>query len=312
MIGGGSGSSLAGPKGRGSVLLMLVLRLLGTGGAMDEAQRAALADFLRSRRARLRPEDVGLAPGARRRTPGLRREEVAVLSNVGTTWYTWLEQGRDINPSPEILAALARALRLDEPGTDYLFRLAGQVPPRVDADNGVPERLLRLMHAQHPAPAVVFDDALEIVAFNAVAEALYRYSEFAPADRSGVWMFFAAKRFRHETVDWERHARRLLGELREAFARDPKPRIGRTLERLRSDFPEAAAWLDEHEVAHRGAGVELHVRHPEAGELHMEQIVLHSAEAPGLQLVVKLPKAGTDTAQRLERLTADRALASAV
>lgn len=278
---------------------------------MDEVRRAALADFLRSRRARLRPEDVGLAPGPRRRTPGLRREEVAVLSNVGNTWYTWLEQGRDINPSPEILAALARALRLDETGTDYLFRLAGQLPPpTAHAGKAVPERLLRLMHAQHPAPAVIFDEALEIVACNAVAEALYRYSEFGSDDRNGVWMFFAAGRHRRETADWEVHARRMLGELREAFARDPEPRIGRSLERLRADFPEAAVWLDEHEVAHRGAAVEVHVRHPEAGDLYMDQIVLHSAEAPGLQLVVKLPMAGTDTAARLERLLADRALAA--
>jgi len=273
---------------------------------MDEVRRTALASFLRGRRARLRPEDVGLAPGLRRRTPGLRREEVAVLSNVGTTWYTWLEQGRDINPSPEILTALAGALRLDEAGTEYLFRLAGQVPPPRSghSDKGLPERLLRLMHAQHPAPTVIFDEALDIVAWNAAAEALYRYSEFEPQDRNGVWMFFAGERYRRETVDWERHARRLLGELREAFARDPLPRIGRSLDRLRAAFPEAATWLDEHEVAHRGAGVDVQVRHPEAGELHMEQIVLHAAEASGLQLVVKLPKAGTETAARLERLIA--------
>jgi transcriptional regulator with XRE-family HTH domain len=279
---------------------------------MDEARRSALADFLRSRRARLRPEDVGLAPGARRRTPGLRREEVAILSNVSATWYTWLEQGRDINPSPEILTALARALLLNGTDTDYLFLLAGLMPPRSsDAENGVPERLLRLMHAQHPAPAIVFDEALEIVAWNAVSDALYGHSEFGPDDRNAVWTFCAAERYRVETVDWESHARRLLGELREAFARDPKPRIGRSLERLRAAFPEAAAWLDEHEVARRGAGVDLQVRHPEAGELHMEQIVLHSAEAPGMQLVVKLPKAGTDTAARLERLARARALAPA-
>jgi len=272
---------------------------------MDEAMRTALGDFLRRRREGLSPEEVGLASGLRRRTPGLRREEVAVLSNVGSTWYTWLEQGRDINPSPEILAALARALRLDGAGTEYLFRLAGQLPPRSDeGGKGLPERLLRFMHAQHPSPAVIFDEALDIVAWNAAADALYRYSELAPEDRNGVWTVFASARSRRETVDWERHARRLLGELREAFARDPLPRTGRSLERLREAFPEAAAWLDEHEVAHRGAGVDILVRHPEVGELHMEQIVMHAAEAPGLQLVVKLPKAGTETATRLERLVA--------
>jgi transcriptional regulator with XRE-family HTH domain len=273
---------------------------------MDESRRLALADFLRGRRSRLQPEDVGLPPGSRRRTPGLRREEVAVLSNVGTTWYTWLEQGRDINPSPEILAALARALRLDDPGTAYLFGLAGLVPPRAgQAERGVPDRLLRLMDAQHPAPAAVFDEVLDLVAWNAAAEALYAYSEFAPEDRNGAWMFFASKRFREETEDWARHARRILGELREAFAKDGSPRVAERIERLREAFPEAAAWLDEHEVAQRGTGIDLLVRHPEAGEIRLEQIVLYSAEAPGLQLVVKMPKAGTESAERLTRLAAD-------
>ncbi|WP_051393252.1 helix-turn-helix transcriptional regulator [Glycomyces arizonensis] len=272
---------------------------------MDEVRRGTLAAFLRSRRRRLTPEEVGLAPGARRRTPGLRREEVAVLSNVGLTWYTWLEQGRDINPSPEILSAVARALRLDDAGTEYLFRLAGQLPPAPGHGSAAaPERLLRLMHAQEPALGIVVDAGWDLVAWNAAAEALYRYAEFPPEERNGAWVFFSSKRIREETVDWESHARRMLGELRESFARSPDRRIERLLDRLSASFPEAAAWLAEHEVVHRGAGVDKVVEHPDVGTLRLEQVVLQSAEAPELQLIVKSPKPGTGTTARLRELVA--------
>lgn len=271
---------------------------------MDEVRRTALADFLRARRAALRPEEVGLAPGRRRRTPGLRREEVALLSNVGVTWYTWLEQGRDINPSPEILAALAHALRLDQAGTEYLYRLAGWPPPTAASGRKAPETLTRLMHAQSPAPALIVDAAWDLVAWNAAAEALYRYSGFAPEDRNAAWIFFASGEIRAETVTWELHARRILGELREGFARSGDGRVEALLTRLRTTFPDAAAWLDDHEVTHRGAGITAVVRHPDAGELHLDQIVLHSAEAAELDLIVKLPVPGTGTGERLRGLAA--------
>ncbi|SDE02338.1 helix-turn-helix transcriptional regulator [Glycomyces harbinensis] len=270
---------------------------------MEEVRRAALGEFLRSRRRALSPGEVGLAPGLRRRTPGLRREEVAVLSNVGVTWYTWLEQGRDINPSPEILAAIAGALRLDAAGTEYLFRLVGQLPPSSEPIGaGVPERLLRMMHAQHPAPAIIIDGGWDLVGWNDVADALYGYTRVPPGDRNPAWLFFASERIRSETVGWEAHARRMVGELRESFARDPNRRMEALLGRLREHFPQAAAWLDEHEVVHRGAGIDMDVDHPRIGMLRLEQVVLHSAEAPDLQLVVKLPKPYTGTEERLRLL----------
>ncbi|GAB3220638.1 helix-turn-helix transcriptional regulator [Glycomyces halotolerans] len=270
---------------------------------MDELRRTALADFLRSQRKRLTPEDVGLAPGLRRRTPGLRREEVAVLANVGLTWYTWLEQGRDINPSPEILAAVARALRLDDAGVEYLFRLVGQLPPSPGRDaGGVPGRLLRLMHAMLPAPAFIVDAAWDLHGWNAVCDALCGFSEFPPEDRNGVWGAFASKRFRTQTVDWAVHARRMVGELREGFARNPEQRVEALLERLREHFPEARAWIDEHAVVHRGSGIDMAIEHPIVGLLQLEQSVLHSAEAPEFQLIVKQPKPGTGTEERLREL----------
>ncbi|MBG0830213.1 helix-turn-helix domain-containing protein [Planomonospora sp. ID67723] len=274
---------------------------------VEEVRRTALANFLRTRRAGLTPQEVGLAPGLRRRAPGLRREEVALLSGVGITWYTWLEQGRDINPSPEVLAAIARTLRLDDAATGYLFRMAGQQPPEGPAGSGdVSGHLLDLIHAQDPAPAVIMDGCWDLRAWNAAADALYRYSDQSPEDRNVAWLMFASPDIRVFTVGWEHHARRMLGELRESFARRPDERMARLLARLRGRFPEADAWLDEREVSRRAGGITKEIRHPEAGTLLLNQIVLHPAEAPDLQVVILQPLAGTPTDLRLAGLAAPR------
>src|SRR6266542_7103589 len=124
-------------------------------GADKGEQRRQLGVFLRSRRERIRPEEVTLAPGGRRRTPGLRREEVAMLAGVGVTWYTWLEQGRKINPSDEVLTSIARTLRLSPAETEHVFRLAREHPaPGEQA--AVPPALRRLVDAQ-PAGAILMD-----------------------------------------------------------------------------------------------------------------------------------------------------------
>ena len=115
--------------------------------ALEDSRRREFAAFLRSRRERLTPTDVGLSEGFRRRTPGLRREEVALLAGVGATWYTWLEQGRDVRPSPEVLAALARALKLDAAERHHLFLLCDRPPPelRTPGPEAVPAPLLRML-----------------------------------------------------------------------------------------------------------------------------------------------------------------------
>jgi transcriptional regulator with XRE-family HTH domain len=271
-----------------------------------QVRRDALADFLRSRRARLTPQDVGMAPGIRRRTPGLRREEIAVLAGVGVTWYTWLEQGREINPSPEVLASLARTLRLDAAEADYLFRLAGSQPARhaESAADQVPAPLLRLLDAQSPAPAFVMDADWHLRAWNPQAAALMDLSCWEPEDLNLAWIVFAHRPIRGRTVDWEYHARRTLAELRAAYAErggDSTPggrRLARLLGRLRATFPEADAWLDEHGVQER-VGAAKEVLHEELGLLSLDQIVLRAPDE--LQLVVLSPR-DEPTADRLRLL----------
>ncbi|MBV6699551.1 helix-turn-helix transcriptional regulator [Kitasatospora aureofaciens] len=271
-----------------------------------EERREALSSFLRSRRARLSPEDVGLAPGVRRRTPGLRREELALLAGVGVTWYTWLEQGRNINPSPEVLTSLARTLRLDRAETAYLFRLAGNHPldGDVDVPDEVPAALLRLMHAQWPAPAFLMDVNWDVRAWNPGADALFGLSAWPPERCNLAWVVFGSAVHRARIVGWEAHARRFLAQLRSAYAERGGDgtaagrRLARLIAQVRESCPEADRWLDEHQVEER-AGAEKDIRHEELGLLRVDQHVLQSPG--GLQLVVLAPR-DAETDGRLRRL----------
>ncbi|GLW70616.1 transcriptional regulator [Kitasatospora phosalacinea] len=273
-----------------------------------EFRRDSLAGFLRARRAALSPEQVGMAPGVRRRTPGLRREEVALLAGVGVTWYTWLEQGREINPSPEVLGALARTLRLDAAETDYLFRLAGQ-PPRPapgTTDLEVAPALLRLVRAQAPAPAFLTDPDWEVRAWNPPADAVFDFSRLPPEQRNLAWVALLHEPTRRRVVDWEHHARRTLAELRAAYGErggdgDPAAaRLAALVDRLRAASPEVGRWWDEHRVRER-VGTEKDLQHETAGLLRLDQVVLG---APGgLRLVVLAPRDAA-TADRLHALTA--------
>src|SRR5882672_660204 len=143
--------------------------------ASDMGRRRELGAFLRSRRERLAPGDVGLPDGARRRTPGLRREEVALLGGVGTTWYSWLEQGREVRPSVETLSALARALRLDPAERHHLYVLAGRPPPddRARAPEEVGEPLRRMLDSLADQPAYVIGRRWDVLAWNRAAAAVF-------------------------------------------------------------------------------------------------------------------------------------------
>src|SRR5689334_15098803 len=143
-------------------------------GTYSKARRDELAAFLRARRARVGPEAVGLPPGPRRRTPGLRREELAQLAGVGVTWYTWLEQGRPINASVQVLSAVARALRLDPAERDHLFRLAGTPAPPADPAAPVLDRTCQvILDGLDPMPAVISNGRFDVLLHNAAYDALF-------------------------------------------------------------------------------------------------------------------------------------------
>src|SRR5271165_6603846 len=142
--------------------------------AVFERRREELGNFLKARRARLSPEDFGMPRGTRRRTPGLRREEVALLAGVGVTWYTWLEQGREINASTQVLDAVATTLRLDRAEREHLYRLAEATPLRSEcARQAVPDTIREIVHSLDPLPASLINSRFDILLSNDASEELF-------------------------------------------------------------------------------------------------------------------------------------------
>jgi transcriptional regulator with XRE-family HTH domain len=172
-------------------------------GAYSKARREELAAFLRNRRERLTPADVGLPPGPRRRTPGLRREEVAQLAGVGVTWYTWLEQGRPINASVQVLDAIAGVLRLGASERWHLYRLAEVpgVPVPTSAETLSPE-MLRVLDALDPAPACIYNGKYDLLACNESYAALFPYLvEATGIERNALWQMYARRSGRPPVTD---------------------------------------------------------------------------------------------------------------
>ncbi|MCP2341004.1 helix-turn-helix transcriptional regulator [Actinomadura rupiterrae] len=270
----------------------------------DERRRDALREFLRTRRARLTPGDVGMPDGGRRRTPGLRREEVAVLAGVGVSWYTWLEQGRDIKVSEDVLDAIGRALRLDGAEREHLYLLAGLNPPRREPAPALPvsPELHRLLDAWSPRPAYVQDRHWGFQAVNDAARVVFGYGD---TDLNCLVSYFTNARFRTTNTLWARNAPGVVGRFRADMARYPDdPEFARIASDLAAVSPDFAELWDRHDVS-TGAEATKAIRHPEVGELVFDATLLPLPDRPGLNLVLHNPRPGTGTAERLERLMSD-------
>jgi transcriptional regulator with XRE-family HTH domain len=273
-------------------------------GSAAGAARRELAAFLRSRRAQLDPRTAGLPAGGIRRTAGLRREEVALLAGVSHTWYTWLEQGRDIRPSRQVVEALARTLRLTPAEREYVLRLAGHggAEPRGGPDE-LPDHLSRLLGALSPSPAYVLTADWSIVAWNDAYERFYPGVAAVGADeRNLLWLVFTDPAVRALLGDWNTDSRRFLAQFRaEVGARLADPRVVdlvRRLEEVSPHFREGWASRD----VDRFSSAERRFEHPEVGTLLLEHHQLAPTDAPGLRLVVYTAAQGTDAAGRLARL----------
>jgi transcriptional regulator with XRE-family HTH domain len=253
----------------------------------------ALGQLLRSRRERLAPADVGLPAGTRRRTAGLRREEVALLANLSTTYYTFLEQGRPVRPSAQVLDALAAALRMSAAERRYLQALAhgrdgvfsagvaGVAPPeRIDpAVVGLVQRL-------DPYPTFVKGRRWDVLASNPAARELFTDWEALPAgERNLVHWMFMTDRAREVYQDWECEARAMLGRFRLAAARYPDdPDFGALIAELRHDSEHVRAWWPRHDVTAVGSGSKK-LRHPRLGPIDYSHVVLQIADNPEQTLV---------------------------
>jgi transcriptional regulator with XRE-family HTH domain len=259
---------------------------------MAAGHRHELAAFLRSRRARITPDDAGLPPGPRRRTPGLRREEVALLSGVGITWYTWLEQGRPINASVQILDAVARTLRLDAAERAHLYHLAEipSAPEPAPVDGPGPD-VQHVLDALAPLPACVLNPRFDVLAWNAPYSVLWRRTlEAPPAERNVLWQGFmipaCCSPFARGRED---ELRQMVATLRGAYGR----RVGDPdwedlITRLSGASNEFAAMWAAHDVQAAATRVKV-FRHAGAGDISMTVTAFDLVEDPELRMTVYSP-----------------------
>ncbi len=278
--------------------------------ANGQHRRAELAAFLRTRRERTTPEQAGLPPGSRRRTPGLRREEVAQLSGVGVTWYTWLEQGRQINASPQVLGAIARTLLLDQAEREHLFRLA-DLPDAATVAGAVPsgcEQVLpevqEILDAVVPMPASVVNERFDLLAWNAPYQVLWPgVTGAAPGERNILWQCFTYPDCCHPYVNRHEQLAMLVAQLRGAYGRHlGEPAWTGFVRRLQGVSPAFARLWDEHEVASPATYLKV-FRHPAYPKLALTTTSLAVQAVPGTRMVVYRP-ADEVTREAITRLLA--------
>lgn len=269
---------------------------------MDAPQ---LADFLRTRRESLRPEDVGLARGPRRRTPGLRREEVAQLAGMSSDYVNRLEQARGPQPSVQLLTALARALRLSDDERDHLFRLAGHpAPERAARSEHVAPGMLRLLDRLADTPAQVMTENSEVLVQTAPARALFGdLTTLTGLRRSTVYRWFAdpASREIYPREDHPEHERVFVAELRAVAARQGPGSLGaRIVDALLTESPAFRARWAEHDVAWRHPATK-RFQHPELGTFTLDCRNLVDADTRQ-RLLVLTAEPGSADADTLELL----------
>ncbi|MBQ0865846.1 helix-turn-helix transcriptional regulator [Streptomyces sp. RK75] len=267
-------------------------------------QRDQLADFLRRRREAMRPAEVGIADGPRRRTTGLRREEVATLAGVSVDYVVRLEQGRSSRPSVQLLGALARALRLSDDERDHLFHLAGHRPPLSDGVARLARAgLIRMLDLLGDSPALVLSDLGEVLAQNRAALLLTGdHTGFSGDRRYAAYRWFTdpAARAAAPPEEQERHARQLVADLRAVVGRrSGDPEVAGLVDRLQTASADFRRLWDEHEVAVRRADRKTFL-HPRVGRLRMECETLVTPDQG--QLLLVLTPADAETRERLELL----------
>jgi transcriptional regulator with XRE-family HTH domain len=270
-------------------------------------RRSELAAFLRSRRERVTPEDVGLPAGSRRRTAGLRREEVAQLAGVGVTWYTWLEQGRPIRASVGVLEAVARTLRLDPTERQHLFRLA-EVPDTVSPDHASPSlrpQVQVILDGLNPLPATVVTERFDILAWNAAHAVLFpRTAEVPPSERNTLVYTFLRPGCCNVLENRKDQQAALVAQLRAAYGHHVGDQAWTAfIRRLEAASPEFAAMWATQDVAHPHYHRKV-FRHPLYPRLEMTSTSFAVQAAPGTRMVVYTPD-NEATRAAMERLVAD-------
>jgi transcriptional regulator with XRE-family HTH domain len=259
-------------------------------------ERRELGAFLSGQRAKLRPADFNLPQGPRR-TPGLRREEVALLAGVSVSWYTWLEQGRDIQPSADALRRIAGVFRLNQVESDHLFALSSREAATGAAGGEVSEGLDMLVRAIS-MPAYIRNTRLDILAWNdPICELFVGYGALQPHERNTLRLLFLYQPYRTLILDWEQMARGTISMFRaaRAQARDKQPFDDLVAELARLS-PEFAGWWQETHVKGFDEG-EKRLRHPAGGHIEFHYVALTPAGRPDLSLVTYIPRPAAGDSQ---------------
>jgi transcriptional regulator with XRE-family HTH domain len=266
-------------------------------------QKAELSQFLQSRRARIQPERVGLSSHGRRRAPGLRREELAQLANVGLTWYTWLEQGRNVNASDEVLMSIAQALQLTPDEQAYLFALARSQHQSHYPIEQISPTLQRILDDWQICPAYVTNSRWDIIAWNSMACRVFcDFAALSPQECNILCFLFQHPLARKIHVDWEQQAKGAIA----LFRASTEQYIGEAwltdfVNNLQQQSSEFQQWWTEHEVQ-AVHSIRKELNHPEMGWLVLQPTTLYIADSPNLRLMVYTPVPEADTVTKLAKL----------
>ena len=272
---------------------------------MNEKQRhKELGDFLKSRRAKILPAQVGLPEGIRRRTPGLRREEVALLSGIGLTWYMWIEQGRPIQISSQVLESLARTLMLDRSETKHLYTLAQHTPPAGDPiyNDTVNPMLQHVLDNLEFSPATILDVRFNVISWNrAAARILFDYGKIYASKRNLLRIMFTNEEYKKTIADWEFAAQEMIASFRTVYAKFVgDPWVEDFINDLRSESKEFNLWWSMHDVK-KDAGILKTINHPVLGQLKFEftSYVVISDSNLKLSILTAIP--GSDTEEKIKQ-----------
>lgn len=264
-----------------------------------------LADFLKTRRAKILPSQVALSSGTRRRTPGLRREEVAQLAGIGVTWYTWLEQGRPIHVSTQVIESLSKVLLLDKQERIHLYLLANQpLPADIQRYQGTVSPILQhVLDSLIFCPSFVMDQRWNVIAWNkAACLVLGDFSKMNVRERNVVWGMFTNNKYKQLFVDWNLHAKGLLGRFRSTCGQYIEDSwLAQFIDDLKMQSIEFNLWWSLHEIQSNGEKYK-QLNHPVAGRLDFEVSNFDVSDNSCLKLIVHVPLSGTDTATKMKSL----------
>lgn len=274
---------------------------------MDSEQQRykELGDFLKTRRAKILPSQVGLLSGQRRRTPGLRREEVAQLAGISLTWYTWLEQGRPIHVSTPVVESLSRVLQLDREECHHFYRLANQPLPAAipEVRETVSPALQHMLDHLLNCPALITDQRWNVIAWNKAACTIFGdFDSMNERDRNIVWAMLTDCKYKELYVDWDRHAKGLVSRFRATSGKYIEDFwFAQFIDELKMRSPEFGLWWPLHEIQKNG---ELYkqLNHPQVGQLDFEISNFDVADHSNLKMAVHVPLPGTETAEKMQSL----------